>query len=474
MRVSRFLIFVLAAGTCTNAIAQDRTATLTLDFAKDAGPMQMDHIALGQGGLSPDPIWHSRIAEVRALHPRLIRLFVQEYFNVLPEDGRYDFHTLDQSVDDIVQAGALPLMCIVIKPKVLFPKVDQDVVDPNDYGKWEQLISHMVSHYKENGLTGFYWEVGNEGDIGEIGGSPYRFTPENYVNYYRHTVAAILRADATAQVGGPAVAWWKSPILQVLIEFCDREKVPLSFVSWHLYDNDPKAIQSTIEGVKSLLAKHPALRTETVLDEWNMALTVPPSDVRIQPAFVAETAWRMKESGLSYSCFYHIRDYHVDRDRFAPFFSPGGASFMASWWNWMPQYSGLFDYQNVMRPAYFTFELLARVTGDRLEAGSSDGSVHAFLSHDRSYAIYNLLFWNFSGMPVTVKIEAHGLKEALVAKRKMLDAESPSEDENARLRPLDDLNLTPGSAPIEVHLEPYGIQSWTMEPRNWQTQLPGR
>ena len=114
---------------------------------------------------------------------------------------------------------------------------------------------------------------------------------------------------------------------------------------------------------KALLAQHPSLHPETILDEWNMALTVPPKDARIQPAFVAETAWRMKEAGLTYSCFYHIRDYHVERSQFAPFFSPGGASFMASWWNRMPQYDGLFDYQDVMRPAYFTFELLARVTG---------------------------------------------------------------------------------------------------------------
>ena len=53
-----------------------------------------------------------------------------------------------------------------------------------------------------------------------------------------------------------------------------------------------------------------------------MALTVPPKDPRIQPAYVAETAWRMKESGLNYSCFYHIRDYHVDRDRFASYTLP--------------------------------------------------------------------------------------------------------------------------------------------------------
>ena len=87
-------------------------------------------------------------------------------------------------------------------------------------------------------------------------------------------------------------------------------------------NSDPKAIEETIEGVKALLVQHPSLRPETILDEWNMALTVPPTDARVQPTFVAETAWRMKASGLTYSCFYHIRDYHVDRERFAPFFSP--------------------------------------------------------------------------------------------------------------------------------------------------------
>jgi hypothetical protein len=357
---------------------------------------------------------------------------------------------------------------------VLFPKVDQDVVDPNDYGKWEQLISHMVSHYKEKGLTGLYWEVGNEGDIGELGGSPYRFTPENYARYYRHTVAAILRADPTARVGGPALANWTSPILPALLAFCDKENVPLNFVSWHGYYSDPKAIQLTIEGVKALLAQHPSLRPETILDEWNMALTVPPKDLRIQPAFVAETAWRMKESGLTYSCYYHIRDYHLDRDRVAPFFSPGGASFFASWWNRMPQYSGLFDYQNVMRPAYFTFELLARVTGDRLEASSNDDSVHAFLSYDKSYKTYNLLFWNFSDTPVTVRLDARDLGEAMLAHRRLLDAESPSEDENARLRPLPDVKIEPGIEPVEIHLEPYGMESWSLEPLNWRDQLIAR
>ncbi|HWF66112.1 MAG TPA: hypothetical protein VN670_02335 [Acidobacteriaceae bacterium] len=464
MKVTSLPVFLLLCGMFSAASAQTRTATLNLEFGNDQGPVEMDHISLGQGGASPYPMWDNRVAEVRALHPKLIRLFVQEYFDLLPAKGKYHFDTLDQSVNEIVQAGATPLMVIAIKPKVLFPKVDQDTVDPNNYAQWEELIRHIVSHYKDRGLHGLYWEIGNEGDIGESGGSPYRFTPEDYVRYYRHTLAAIRSADPDAKVGGPAVSSWKSPILPALLTFCDKQKVPLDFVSWHIYNSDPKTIQDTIKGVKALLAQHPSLHPKTILDEWNMALTVPPSDPRIQPAFVAETAWRMKEAGLDYSCYFHIRDYHVDRDQFLPFFSPGGASFMANWWNRMPQYSGLFDYQNVVRPAYFAFELLSRVTGDRLYTSSNDDAVHAFLSYDKSYRIYSLLFWNFSSKPVSVSLQASGLSEKLIAKRRTLDAETPFQDENSRLRPLEDITLQPRSAQVKLLLKPYGIEFWSLEP----------
>jgi hypothetical protein len=473
MRFSQFLAAAAVTMMLTPGVAQTRTATLTLNFTKALGPMEMDHISLGQGGLSPDPMWDSRIAEIRTLHPHLIRLFVQEYFHVMPAMGKYNFATLDRSVDEIVQAGAIPLMTIAIRPKALYPRIDQDIVDPTSYPEWEALISAMVTHYKQRGLHGLYWEVGNEGDIGESGGSPYRFTPEDYVRYYQHTVAAILRADPGAHVGGPAVANYKSPILPALVEAADSKKIPLNFISWHIYNSDPKAIQETIEYQKALLAKHPSLHPETILDEWNMALTVPPKDPRIQPAFIAETAWRMKESDLTYSCYYHIRDYHVDRDQFASYTSSGGASFMASWWNRMPQYSGLFDYQNVVRPAYFSFELLARVTGDRLNATSDDDSVHAFLAYDKLYKYYSLMFWNFSATPVTLKIDPTGLPGTLTVHRRMLDAETPHQDENARLVPLPNTSLTQDSTPMEINLQPYGIEFWSLEPLHWRTELMG-
>lgn len=463
--ILRFISGFLALALVAAAAAQTRTSTIDLNFAKSLGPMEMDRIGLGGSGISPDPSWHDRVAEIRALHPRIIRLVIQQYFDVLPAEGQYRFDTLDASVDDIVQAGAIPLMDINLKPPVLFPKMDPDVTDPSDYSKWEELIYRMVLHYKEKGLTGLYWEMANEGDIGEVSGTPNHFTPESYIRYYQHTAEAVLRADPTAHVGGPAAASWTAPVLPAVLTAAAEGKIRLDFVTWHIYVSDPKKIEDTIKSVKALIAQHSNLHPETFLDEWNMELTKPPDDPRIMPAFIAETAWRMKKQGLDYSCYFHIRDYRVDRNRFIHSTTPGGASFMASWWNWMPQYGALFDYENEVRPSYFSFLLLGRVTGERLQSDSNDDNVHAFLSYDSRYLIYNLMFWNFSDKPVKVRFKVSGLPEEQIANRRSLDAETPSNEENARLRWMPDLKIEPNST-FEVDLKPYAVESWVLEPKD--------
>ena len=206
------LVILLASGG--PAVAAELPSTqIRVMFADRLGPLEIDKMALGQGGTSSEATWADRIPEIRALRPRVIRLFVQEYFDLLPERDRYHFETLDRNVDMIIRAGATPLMCICFKPQVLFPEIDQDIVEPQDYAAWEDLIEALVRHYRERNAGIRYWEVANEPDIGEDGGCPYRFQPESYVRDYRHSVAAILKADPDARVGGPAVASVRSPIL---------------------------------------------------------------------------------------------------------------------------------------------------------------------------------------------------------------------------------------------------------------------
>src|SRR2546421_10323203 len=110
------LLVALLAATSVTAIAQTRTVALRLNLNDTMGPLEMDRFALGQGGLSEEPMWADRAVEIRALHPRVIRLFIQEYFDLLPERGRYHWEKLDESVDLILKTGAKPLMNIDFKP----------------------------------------------------------------------------------------------------------------------------------------------------------------------------------------------------------------------------------------------------------------------------------------------------------------------------------------------------------------------
>src|SRR5256885_6031352 len=90
-----WLLLSLEFGFALSASAQSQVAEVTVSFTNRLGPLEIHKMALGQGGLSEEPMWDSRVAEIRALKPGIIRLFIQEYFDLLPERDRYHFDTLD-------------------------------------------------------------------------------------------------------------------------------------------------------------------------------------------------------------------------------------------------------------------------------------------------------------------------------------------------------------------------------------------
>ncbi len=225
-------------------------------------------------------------------------------------------------------------------------------------------------------------------------------------------------------------------------------------------------VRGTIDRVKALIAKYPSLHPETFLNEWNMALRDPPTDPQFQPCDLTEVAYQMKAGGLDYSCYYHIRDYHVDQDRFAKFMSPVGAGLMARWWNRSSQWDGLFDFQNRVRPSYYAFKLLSRLTGDRLRLDTGDAAVHGFATWDPKLFVYNVLLWNYSTAPARADVAIEGASSDLTLRQVVLDAAAPSNDENARLRPFPSHDLKRGDMRIKVDLGSYGITFLALEKRN--------
>lgn len=392
---------VCALFLCSCRHARTPQIELAVDTSQSRGSIDLTRYALGQGGFSYEPMIDGVIPQITQLHPQTIRLFIMEYFNIYPGHNQYRWNRLDKALQVIQATGAQPIMCLCLKPKVLFPKVDQKVVFPTSWPEWESLMEHLVRHCNDSKFDVAYWEMGNEVNIGEAGGGPYLFKPQDYLTYYTHTVNAIRRADAHAKVGGPTLATWDKgpllgkddPILTALIDYCGKGQAPLDFVSWHLYDNDPKHFRQEVRGMRSMLAKYDTLKNvETILDEWNMALGGAVMNPYFQPAFVLETTYGFYEEGLSRSGYYHIRDILLDPKQFT-FLSEPTVTSTTHLFNEMPIYLGLYDSEGRVRPAYYALKVLSQMKGEKLAIAGVGPDVKGFAV--RNEGGVHILFWNF-------------------------------------------------------------------------------
>lgn len=463
--VSILVIYFSVPMAAQNVPQSDRSLSVTLNLNNATGPMEIERFSLAQGGLSDDPMWANRTAEIRGLRVKLIRTFVQEYFNLLPQHGRYDFAKLDETVDTVRQAGAEPLMDLTIRPNLLYPSRDPKVIYPNSWDEWDNLIYELVKHYKGRDAGIKYWEVGDECDIGALSGAPYDCTPENYAIYYQHTIKAIRRADPYAKVGGPTAARYDTPVLTYLVAYCAKNHVPLDFVSWHVYSNDPQVFRKTVGYVKEVLAKYPSIHPQTFLDEWNDDLSQPLLDPRFQPCFITEVAYQMKEAGIDYMAYYQIRDYHIVPEQFLEFMTPKFTAFMDRYWNRRVQVDGLFDFQNEIRPSFFAFKMLSQLTGERLPFDTNDKAVHGLASWDKTLELYNLLIWNFSDSSVQVSLALEGGPSTpLVLSPRILNATAESNAENVRLMPIHSTHLDEGDRRVKIGLGPYAVELLTLAP----------
>ena len=456
MLMYRILYAFLFLGSFAVMVAAQSTATIQVDITDPRGPMNISRFGLGQGGFAKEQAFNHRTAEIRMLKPAVIRLFLQEYYDLLPAPGKYHFSYLDAPIDDILATGAKPLLCITFKPKILFPKIDQDLTEPNSWTAWEDLVYHLVSHYKQRNGGGWYWEIGNEVDLPSGGGTPYHFSPETYIKFYEHTVKAIRRADPSAYVGGPALAHNKYPILEALLAFCDRNHFPLDFVSWHGYTNDPTWYRRTLDQVHGLLEKYPSIHPKTVIDEWNIALGMPSPDPRFQPAFIAETTYQMDEGGLDLSCYYHIRDYPFAEDQFLKFYPEKMTYEQTIFWDRRSIYLGLFDYTEQARPAYYVFRMLEALTGDRLKVGSDSSTVHSLASVDLKRGTATVMIWNYSDRPTNVTLLLKGLSKDIKAWRSVLNINNLNDDAQ-RLHAEPRVQVRKDDGKIAFPLDAWGI-----------------
>jgi xylan 1,4-beta-xylosidase len=111
------------------------------------------------------------------------------------------------------------------------------VSPPRDYSKWDaltvQFIRHLVARYGIAEVSQWYFEVWNEPNLSFWTGKP---PEESYFELYEHTARAIKGVDERLRVGGPSTA--QAAWIGDFIAYTVKDKVPVDFVSSHIYGMD--------------------------------------------------------------------------------------------------------------------------------------------------------------------------------------------------------------------------------------------
>jgi xylan 1,4-beta-xylosidase len=155
-----------------------------------------------------------------------------------------NFSYVDQIYDGLLANGVRPFVELSFMPKKLASRealhafwYKQNVAPPKDYAKWDDLITqtikHLVEHYGIEEVSHWYFEVWNEPNIDFWAGDPRQAT---YFELYDHTARDIKAVNPRLRVGGPSTA--QAAWADDFIRHCSENKIPVDFVSTHVYGND--------------------------------------------------------------------------------------------------------------------------------------------------------------------------------------------------------------------------------------------
>jgi len=174
------------------------------------------------------------------------------------KDGNaiYNFSYVDEIYDGLLEAGVRPFVELGFMPKKLasaqtkYPFWYEPIVaPPKSWAKWEAMIfafaKHLVERYGIEEVSKWYFEVWNEPNIEFWAGRPQQAT---YFELYDRTARTLKSVSGKLRVGGPATA--QAAWVDQFIKHTVDAKVPVDFVSTHVYANDTaKDVFATNENI---------------------------------------------------------------------------------------------------------------------------------------------------------------------------------------------------------------------------------
>ncbi len=345
---------------------------------------------------------------------------------VSPDGLSFNFEKPVKGIEGLLKLGLKPFIELSSMPGA-FASGNSGIAHyvfradpPKDWARWRELIrqfaSALLSHFGEEEVSSWYFEVWNEPDIsfwtGGMGG---------YFKLYDLSASAIKSVSPRFKVGGPATARTRW-----IEEFChhvskpspddSREGIRCDFISTHAYPSDLEFVDADYCDVKlqsanimkelfskarasidSILGKGIPL----IAGEWNSSAGpfAFNHDDSNNAAFVAKTMVELSEHCAG-SLYWNISDIYEEAGfHYAPFH--GGY--------------GLLNVNDFPKAAFHAFRLLHEHSGTRLNASICDAFDGIGCLASKDGGLLRILLWSHvdaGASPQSARISLGGLPKA--------------------------------------------------------------
>jgi xylan 1,4-beta-xylosidase len=410
IRLSLLVVSVVASALLAPSLpAQTPDSRETIEINANASSHPFPHFweqmfGSGRAILSLRESYRSDLRETKRItgfeYVRFHAIFHDEV-GVYDEDAGghpvFNFSYVDQIYDGLLANGVKPFVELSFMPKKLTSNPDalhpfwykQNVAPPKDWTKWDALIEqfarHLVARYGEDEVAKWYFEVWNEPNIDFWAGDPKQAT---YFELYDHTARALKKVSGRLRVGGPATA--QAAWVDRMIAHASSEKVPLDFVSTHVYGNDSaKDVFGTNENIprsrmvcRAVKKVHDEIQTSArpalplIWSEFNASYASEPAvtDTAYMGPWMADTI-RQCDGLVNIMSYWTFSDVFEEQGVVKkPFY--GGF--------------GLFAAGNIPKPAFNAFALLHHLGDVRLEAKSDSVLVTRAANGSLVLAVWNI------------------------------------------------------------------------------------
>ena len=204
----------------------------------------------------------------------------------------FQWHHVDKVYDALLKLGIRPFVELNPMPAVMASGTQtmfaykMNVTPPKSCNEWEYLVEsftrHLVERYGFDEVKNWYFEVWNEPNLPGF----WSGTQEDYWKLYTASAKAIKRVDEKLRVGGPASS--KANWIKEIITYTTRNKIPLDFISTHLYPQDEQVefpdrkgsphkvgdfFSATVKEVQQMVEKSERPDIEIHWTEWNTQST---------------------------------------------------------------------------------------------------------------------------------------------------------------------------------------------------------